>query len=69
MRRIECIGAVLLSLVLLYGCRGGVCVRPSGAGTDHPAPVFPDYREVTVPRNIAPLNFYYTSPEASRTSR
>ena len=66
MRRIECIGAVLLSLVLLYGCRGGVCVRPSGAGTDHPAPVFPDYREVTVPRNIAPLNFYYTSPEASR---
>ena len=27
--------------------------------------IFPDYREVTVPENIAPLNFSITEPSAS----
>lgn len=47
----------------LLSCGREVDVRPAGAGTDRPAEVFPDYREVTIPCNIAPLNFYYTDPE------
>jgi hypothetical protein len=65
MRRIE---PVILAFVplLLCACGRKADVRPAGACTDRPSPVFPDYREVTVPCNIAPLNFYYTDPEASR---
>ena len=54
------------ALLLLFACGRGVDVRPVGEGTDRTAPVFPDYRDVTVPCNIAPLNFYYTAPDASR---
>ena len=43
-----------------------VDVRPAGVGTDRPDPLFPDYRDVTVPVNMAPLNFYYTAPDGSR---
>ena len=43
-----------------------VDVRPAGVGTDRPEPLFPDYRDVTVPVNIAPLNFYYTDPDGKR---
>ena len=65
MRRIEPV-ILAFALLLLCGCGRKADVRPAGAGTDRPSPVFPDYREVTVPCNIAPLNFYYTEPEASR---
>lgn len=54
------------ALLLLLGCGRTPDLRPVGAGTDRTAPVFPDYRDVTVPCNIAPLNFYYTDPDASR---
>ncbi len=54
-------GVLLLPSVLL-SCGREADVRPSGTGTDRPAEMFPDYREVTVPCNIAPLNFYYTDP-------
>ncbi len=43
-----------------------VDVRPSGVETDRTAPLYPDYRGVTVPVNIAPLNFYYTDPDGRR---
>ena len=43
-----------------------VDVRPSGVETDRTAPLYPDYRDVTVPVNIAPLNFYYTDPDGRR---
>ena len=56
----------VFALLLLFACGRKVDVRPNGAGTDRTAPVFPDYREVTVPGNIAPLNFYYTDPQGSR---
>ena len=63
MRRIE---MILLSSLLLAACCGGRDVRPSGEGTDRSAFIFPDYVQVTVPCNIAPLNFYYTAAENSR---
>jgi hypothetical protein len=56
----------LLMLVLLtLACARPYDVQPAGVGTDRPEPVFPDYRDVTVPCNIAPLNFYYTDPDGS----
>ncbi|MCR5758820.1 MAG: hypothetical protein K6G39_00475 [Bacteroidales bacterium] len=57
---------LVLSLLLLSGCGRSRDVRASGEGTFRPAAVFPDYRDVTVPCNIAPLNFYYTVSDASR---
>ena len=66
MRIIDRAWMALAALLLLFACGRTPDVRPVGAGTDRTAPVFPDYRDVTVPCNIAPLNFYYTDPEASR---
>ncbi len=57
---------ILLLSLLLLSCSRAYDVRPSGEGTFRPAAVFPDYREVTVPCNIAPLNFYYTDAGGSR---
>ena len=56
----------VFALLLLLACGRRADLRPYGEGTDRTAPVFPDYREVTVPGNIAPLNFYYTDPQGSR---
>ena len=57
---------LLVALLLLCAACGRVDVRPAGEGTDRTAPLFPDYRDVTVPVNIAPLNFYYTAPDGER---
>ncbi len=64
MKRSKGIAALVLALVLLLSCGRGTDVRPVGPGTDRPAELFPDYRDVTIPCNIAPLNFYYTDPAA-----
>ena len=69
MRRVELIqkGVPLaLTLSLLLACGRPCDVRPTGAGTDRVSAIFPDYQDVTIPCNIAPLNFYYTDPEATR---
>ena len=65
MRRLD---AILLALLLLLplSCGRTYDVRPSGVGTDRTAFIFPDYQDVTIPCNIAPLNFYYTDAEDSR---
>ena len=52
-----------VSLLLCLGCGRSYDVRPSGERTDRSEVIFPDYRDVTIPCNIAPLNFYYTAPE------
>ena len=65
MRRFEPV-ILAVALLLLCGCGRQADVRPSGEGTDRPATIFPDYQEVTIPCNIAPLHFYYTDPGASR---
>ena len=53
----------MLLAVLLLSCGRPYEVRPSGPGTDRASFIFPDYADVTIPSNIAPLNFYYTDPE------
>ena len=67
MKRNDPIRLTLLLLVafLLVSCGRSYDVRPVGLGTDRPAALFPDYQGVTIPCNIAPLNFYYTDPAGS----
>ena len=57
---------LLLAALLLFACGRSYDVRPFGPGTDRPDVVFPDYRGVTIPCNIAPLNFYYTDPAGAK---
>lgn len=67
MRRVDAIRCLpLLALLLLLSCSRSYDVRPTGPGTDRTAILYPDYRDVTIPCNIAPLNFYYTDPDGSR---
>ena len=69
MKRSNPLRLPLLMLVLLtLACARPYEVRPAGTGTDRPEALFPDYRDVTIPCNIAPLNFYYTDPDGSRFS-
>lgn len=63
MRRLSVISLIL---VLLAACGRQYDVRPTGEGTDRASAIFPDYTDVTVPCNIAPLNFYYTDAKDSR---
>lgn len=37
-------------------------------GSDGPAIIYPDYKEVTIPSNIAPLNFYYAMDDVVSAS-
>lgn len=65
MRNSKVISFCVLVIFLVTGC-GSRDVRPAGDHTDRSSFMFPDYQEVTVPCNIAPLNFYYTDPDLSR---
>ena len=51
---------ILSALLLLAGCQSGI--RIAGELDSLPE-TFPDYAGVTVPYNIAPLNFRYTGGE------
>ena len=68
MRRTDAIlcGLSVLALFLLLACGREYDVRPSGTGTDRTSVIFPNYQDVTIPCNIAPLNFYYTDPAGAR---
>ena len=66
MRRIDAILLLTVTLLLPCACGRRPDVRPAGALTDHASMIFPDYRYVTIPCNIAPLNFFYTDPALSR---
>ena len=46
--------SLLFSLLLLCSCGGW---REAGGSSSDVPPIFPDYVGVTVPANIAPLNF------------
>ncbi len=48
---------LLLILPIVSGC----------SAPDEPKGMYPDYRGVTIPCNIAPLNFYYTGGKAETT--
>ena len=45
---------IILSIIFLSGCSSW---KSAGTSTDCRPVIFPDYTEVTVPANIAPLNF------------
>ena len=51
----------VLSLMTV-GCRSVVRVPETAQATTQPAAVFPDYRDVVIPPNIAPLNFQVNQP-------
>ena len=65
MRNSKVISFCVLVIFLVTGCYSRD-VRPAGDHTDRTSFMFPDYQEVTIPCNIAPLNFYYTDPDLSR---
>jgi len=56
MKKLRDISLTVITALLLYGC-SGESPRPS---------LYPDYREVTVPKNIAPLNFHYSGKGSGR---
>lgn len=65
MRNSKVISFCVLVIFLVTGCDSRD-VRPAGDHTDRTSFMYPDYQEVTIPCNIAPLNFYYTDPDLSR---
>ncbi len=65
MRNSKVISSCVLVIFLVTGCYSRD-VRPAGDHTDRTSFMFPDYQEVTIPCNIAPLNFYYTDPDLTR---
>lgn len=65
MRNSKVISFCVLVIFLVTGC-GSRDLRPAGGHTDRTSFMFPDYQGVTVPCNIAPLNFYYTDPDLTR---
>ena len=48
----------ILALLTLAGCRGSD-LAPAMDGSEGPLVIYPDYKEITIPANIAPLNFRY----------
>ena len=56
MNRISIAFSLLVSLLVIVSCSG----KPEGASPlGEEVPIFPDYKEVTIPANIAPLNFSF----------
>ena len=53
----------LLLPPLVAGCT--ICPCTSVSGSEGPAVIYPDYKGVTVPCNIAPLNFHYAMKGAT----
>ncbi len=54
---------ILLTVCLIYsGC--AKTTSDSVYGSTGPAIIYPDYKDVTIPRNIAPLNFHYAVKDA-----
>lgn len=68
MKRTDLTGilAVLLLALLPLSCGRQFDTRPFGPNTGRITHIYPDYQNVTIPCNIAPLNFYYTDPAGSR---
>ena len=52
---------------LMLGCRSVETSTPA-YGSDGPLVIYPDYKDVTIPANIAPLNFRYAM-EGARKAR
>ena len=49
---------ILLLTTMLFGCKGRD-IAVAVDGSEGPLVIWPDYKEVTIPANIAPLNYRY----------
>lgn len=58
--------SVLFACTVMVACEG--VHTTSLAGSEGPAVIYPDYKEVTVPINISPLNFHYAMKGVSSAS-
>ncbi|MBP5690036.1 MAG: hypothetical protein J6W74_03890, partial [Bacteroidales bacterium] len=56
-----------LTLVLMAGC-GRKEIVTTVAGSEGPLVIYPDYKEVTIPENIAPLNYRYAMTGVKKAS-
>ena len=65
MRRISLI--LVSAICLLAGCTTAP-KSDSVYGSKGPAIIFPDYKDVTIPNNIAPLNFHYAIKDAKKAN-
>lgn len=54
---------ILAALCTFAACRSSL--SDSVYGSEGPAIIYPDYKDVTIPTNIAPLNFHYAVKDAS----
>ena len=57
------LAAMALAGSTLIGCKGSL---PSLSGSAGPVVTYPDYKEVTIPANIAPLNYRYAMDGARK---
>lgn len=55
--------SAVLSAIVLIGCSAVEATHIGGS--EGPAIIYPDYKEVTIPVNIAPLNYYYAMKGAT----
>ena len=46
--------------LMLAGCNSHDNISTAVDGSEGPLVIYPDYKEVTIPVNIAPLNFHYS---------
>ena len=63
--RILTVFIAILSLGMLSAC-GGRDYVTAVDGSDGPLVIYPDYKDVTIPANIAPLNFRYAMPDLKK---
>ena len=56
---------LILCCLLMGGCRGGD-LADAVAGSEGPLVIYPDYKEVTIPANIAPLNYRYAMKDVRK---
>ena len=55
----------LLACLVAAGCGGGD-LADAVAGSEGPLVIYPDYKEVTIPANIAPLNYRYAMKDVRK---
>lgn len=66
-KTIEMILLAAAVCLALSGCGKG-SVYTAVDGSCGPLTIYPDYKEITVPDNIAPLNFHYAMKDVSKAS-
>lgn len=64
MNRTDALKLILAVGIAVTGCSGGDYTAADGSCG--PLVIYPDYKEVTIPANIAPLNFHYAIKDASK---